>query len=79
MKSFSVNEKRFYVPLDDVKAPCPKCSMPKSPNCDYISYPTFNEEFDLEFWCDDCGDDDADFEPFYFYHTVKLVCYLEVK
>lgn len=54
-ESFSCDEKRFYAPFV-IRTKCPECGVDHEHDCSdwYFSYPTFNEQFDLNMACREC-------------------------
>jgi hypothetical protein len=51
--ALNIDVKRFY--LDNIASDCPKCGH----ECrnSYLSYPTANEPFDLDFYCGNCEEE----------------------
>ena len=54
-KPFTVDVKRLYLPII-LKEACPKCSEVHVQDLqdDYISYPVFNGEEHMYFYCSEC-------------------------
>lgn len=77
VRPFDIDEKRFYVPMPS-GAMCPECGG-RNTTCvdEYLSYPTANKPFKLEFVCDDCWPDPYE-ESESFGVTAILNCSLEL-
>lgn len=73
-EAFEISEKRFYCPMPEVD--CPKCGAPSEAQADYLSYPTANKVFKLDFVCRKCNPDPY-IEAQTFECDVILRCVLE--
>ena len=59
VKPFEIDVKRFYLECEKIEWKCTKCNTENVLNLshDYLSYPTANEQMNIDVICEECNTD----------------------